>query len=235
MLIALANPAGDFTATLFMPLAGQNDSFEATASEAAVGELFERHFGDVTSLVDDLAGQFLANPTGRLSTIRTSGWGLDDRALLVGDAAHAIVPFHGQGMNLAMESCRLLARQIARHPGEMAKAFATFEAERKPDADAIAEMALDNYVEMRAGVVDPAYLLRRQLALELERRHPDRVAPRYGMVMFTTMPYAAVKRRASQQQAMLAELTAGVTGIDEVDYSRAAELADALGPLPEWL
>jgi kynurenine 3-monooxygenase len=233
MLIALPNPAGDFTATLFMPLTGGSDSFEAMTGAAAVDELFQRHFEEVVTLLGDPSAQFEANPTGHLATIRATGWSLDDRAVVVGDAAHAIVPFHGQGMNLAMESCRLLDQQLRQHPGDAGQAFRAFEAGRKPDADAIADMALDNYLEMRAGVVDPEYLLRRELALELERRHPDRVAARYGMVMFTTMPYAAVKERAERQQAMFAELTRGATTLADVDLALAADRAERLGPLPE--
>lgn len=233
MLIALANPEGDFTVTLFMPATGP-DSFATLADAAAIDAFFAKWFPDFAALVPDLAEQFLANPTGSLATVRISGWSVDDRAVLVGDAAHAIVPFHGQGMNAAMESCRLLDRELRRSPGDVAAAFASFEANRKPDSEAIADMALENYVEMRAGVIDPDYLLARELALELERRHPDRVAARYGMVMFTTMPYAAVRERAARQQEVYAALTAGVGALDQVDFERAARLVDGLGPLPEW-
>ena len=240
MLIALANPEGDFTVTLFMPVegAGSGDSFERLTTASDVEAFFGRHFPDVPPLIDDLAEQFLTNPTGSLATVRVDGWSLDDRAVLVGDAAHAIVPFHGQGMNLAMESCRLLDGHLRRSPDDIARAFAAFEADRKPDADAIADMAIDNYVEMRADVVDPIYVLRRELALELERRFPDRFVPRYGMVMFTTMPYAAVQDRARRQQEVLAALTDGldpaVDGVDAVDFERAGPLIDQLGPLPAW-
>ncbi|MDH3682365.1 MAG: FAD-dependent monooxygenase [Acidimicrobiia bacterium] len=233
MLIALANPEGDFTVTLFMPNTGP-DSFETLVDADAIEAFFTKWFPDFAPLVPDLAQQFLTNPTGSLATVRTTGWSVDDRALLVGDAAHAIVPFHGQGMNLAMESCRLLDRELRRSPDDIAAAFASFEANRKPDADAIADMALENYVEMRAGVIDPAYLLARELALELERRHPDRVAARYGMVMFTTMPYGAVKERAERQKEVYTALTTDITALDDVDFELAARLVDQLGPLPEW-
>lgn len=240
MLIALANPEGDFTVTLFMPTkrAGSGDGFDSLETEADVDTFFEHNFPDVPPLIDDLAEQFFENPTGSLATVRVEGWSLDDRAVLVGDAAHAIVPFHGQGMNLAMESCRLLDGHLRRHPDDVAAAFTAFEADRKPDADAIADMAIDNYIEMRADVVDPGYVLRRELALELERRHPDRFVPRYGMVMFTTMPYAAVQDRARRQLEILETLTEGVDlvtgGIDAVDLDRAGPLIDQLGPLPDW-
>ncbi len=244
MLIALANPDGNFTVTLFLPNEARLDrgnrpsSFEDLADEASIEAFFLREFPDFAALVPDLAQQFLDNPTGRLSTIRTQGWSVSDAAVLVGDAAHAIVPFHGQGMNLAMESCRILDRLLCHQPDDVESVFTTFEAVRKPNADAIADMALENYLEMRAGVVDPDYLLHRELALELERRHPDRVADRYGMVMFTTMPYATVRARAERQQRLLHQLTsqlaAGTKSIDQVDFARAAELVESLGALPAW-
>ena len=234
MLIALANPEGDFTTTLFLPHKGQTDSFEALADPVAVGEFFASEFPDLVPLMDDLTDQFFENPTGELAIVRVSGWSLDHRAIIIGDAAHGIVPFHGQGMNLAMESARLLIGELSASPDDVADAFRRFEANRKPDADAIADMTLDNYVEMRAGVLDADYLLRRELALELERRFPERVAARYGMVMFTTMPYAEVQARNERQQAVFRQLTAGATSLDDIDMALAGELVEALGPLPQW-
>ncbi len=236
MLIALPNPDGNFTVTLFLPVEGGPDSFEHLVDEAAVAGFFDRQFPEVVELIPDLVDQFLAHPTGKLATIRSTGWSAGDAAVLVGDAAHAIVPFHGQGMNLAFESCRILDRLLRDqgYAGDLAATFRAFEASRKPNADAIADEALANYVEMRAGVVDPRYLLQRELALELERRHPDRMADRYGMVMFTTMPYAAAKERSERQQEVLDTLTVGISRLDQVDFARAAELVETLGPLPAW-
>lgn len=199
MLIALANPEGDFTATLFAP----SDTFEALSSPEQVESFFDAEFPEFAALVSDLAAQFSQNPTGVLGTVRAKGWSLEDRAALVGDAAHAIVPFHGQGMNAAMESARALARHLTQSPGDVSVAFRAYEAERRPNTDAIADMALSNYIEMRAGVTDPAYLAKRALALELERRHPTRLSPRYNMVMFSTMPYAEAKERASLQSKII--------------------------------
>ena len=231
MLIALANPDGGFTVTLFMKHEGEIDSFAALGTPASVVELFDREFPEFISLVPDLVEQYFENPTGRLSTIRTRGWSHGSQCLLVGDAAHAIVPFHGQGMNAAMESCRILAGHL-RECEDLADAFATFETERRPDTDAIADMALENYIEMRAGVVDPDYLIKRELALELERRWPDNFIPRYGMVMFTTMPYASALRRAEAQGEVLAELVVGARTVADVDFERAGALVTGLGPVP---
>jgi len=232
MLIALANPDGDFTTTLFMAQRGAAASFEALVTTEAVEEFFARWFPDLPALVPDLAEQYFANPTGDLATVRMQGWSVGHQAVLLGDAAHGIVPFHGQGMNLAMESARVLGRQLSANPDDVAAAFASFEASRKPDAEAIADMTLDNYLEMRSGVLDPDYVLRRELALELERRHPERVAARYGMVMFTNMAYAEVKARHERQQEVFTRLVAGATTLDDVDLELAAELVEKLGPLP---
>ena len=215
MLIALANPEGDFTVTLFAP----KPTFAELDTAAAVTAFFEAEFADFAPLVPDLADQFATNPTGRLGTLRATGWSHHDRAVIVGDAAHAIVPFHGQGMNAAMESVRILDRHLRAAPDDPAGAFRRFETERRPDTDAIAQMALDNYVEMRAGVVDPDYLARRRLALELERRHPEHLRPRYNMVMFSTMPYAEAQRRATVQ----AELLAAALADDSLDVDALVE------------
>ena len=232
MLIALANPEGDFTATLFAPNEG-DASFASLWDPEAVSLFFKQEFPDLVPMVPNLVEQFFENPAGRLATMRCRGWSAHDRAVLVGDAAHSIVPFHGQGMNLAMESARALDRHLRDQPNDIAAAFTAFETERKPNADAIADMALDNYVEMRAGVVDPDYLIRRELALEFQRRHPERLSPRYNMVMFSTMPYAEAAARAARGAEILDELTAGRASLADVDMDRAAELVAALHPLPE--
>ncbi len=238
MLIALANPAGDFTATLFLPNEGADGSFAALGSDTAVDAFFRREFPDFVELVPDLAEQFRANRTGWLATIRTTGWSHDDTAVILGDAAHAIVPFHGQGMNLAMESCKVLDEHLRAQPEDLAGAFAAFEATRRPDADAIADMALHNYVEMRSDVVDDDYLLDRALALALEKRFPERFSPHYALVMFNIIPYAEAKARADQQARILDTLTAGIDSLDAVDYHHAAKLVaelDLLPALPERL
>ncbi len=222
MLIALANPEGDFTVTLFAP----TTTFEALRDPAAVDAFFAEHFSSFATMVPDLADQFFTNPTGALATLRGTGWSHEGRAVVVGDAAHAIVPFHGQGMNAAMESVRALDRHLLASPDDLAAAFAAYEVGRKPDADAIAAMALDNYVEMRAGVVDPDYVAQRTLALELEQRHPTRLSPRYNMVMFSTMPYAEAQARAQRQAELIKTALADET--TDIDA-----LVQALPPLPD--
>lgn len=221
MLIALANPEGDFTVTLFAP----TDTFESLQTAPEITAFFSHEFPDFVGWVPDLVEQYQENPTGRLGTLRADGWSYEDRAVLVGDAAHAIVPFHGQGMNAAMESTRLLDKHMRNHPDDLAAAFRAYEIERKPDADAIADMALQNYIEMRAGVIDPDYVAKRTLALELQQRHPSHLSPRYNMVMFSTMPYAEAQARAARQSEIIAAAIADPT----VDVDG---LVTSLPPLP---
>lgn len=221
MLIALANPAGDFTVTLFAP----NETFEALTEPAAVQTFFANEFTDFAVMMPDLVEQFFSNPTGRLGTVRATGWSYRDRAVLVGDAAHAIVPFHGQGMNAAMESARVLAACLAGAPDDVTGAFQRYEALRKPNTDAIADMALENYVEMRSGVIDPQYLARRELELALERQFPDSVSPHYAMVMFSTMPYAEARERTRRQDEVIATI------LEDPSADREALIA-RLEPLP---
>ncbi|MEM7341178.1 MAG: FAD-dependent monooxygenase, partial [Actinomycetota bacterium] len=228
MLIALANPEGDFTVTLFAPA----ETFELLSDPGEIDAFFAAEFSDFAVRVPDLAAQFLENPTGKLGTLRADGWHLDGRAVIVGDAAHAIVPFHGQGMNAAMESVRALARHMQASPDDLAAAFAAFEAERKPDADAIATMALDNYLEMRSGVIDPDYVAKRTLALDLEQRHPAHLSPRYNMVMFSTMPYAEAQARAARQAEIIAAAIAD-PAVDVDSLVGALPLLPDLDPLAD--
>ena len=228
MLIALADSAGTFTCTLFAPNEGGPAGLDGLDSAERVAEFFAASFPDFVPLIPDLAEQWLENPQGRLATLRCTGWHLDGTAVVVGDAAHAIVPFHGQGMNAAMESCKVLMACIDEYPADWDEAFATFERVRRPDTDAIADMALENYVEMRDSVNDDAYKLRRELALELERRWPHEFTPRYAMVMFHTLPYAEAQRRAIEQAHVLDELLTGAASLDDVDFTRAQELVEGL-------
>jgi len=220
MLIALPNPGGDFTLTLFMPNEGRH-SFASLGKPAEVRTFFLRWFADVVPLIPDLTETFLTNPVGILGTVRCRRWHAAGDVLLIGDAAHAIVPFHGQGMNLAFEDCMLLER-ILEAPQGWERAFAAFETEQRPNANAIADMALENYVEMRDTVRDPKYKLRKELSFELERRLPDRFIPRYSMVMFhDEIPYALAQQRGAVQQELLDELVRDSVSLDEIDMSAA--------------
>ncbi len=221
MLIALPNPGGDFTLTLFLPIEGEV-SFEELSNHQTVETFFETHFPDAAALIPDLAGDFLQRPLGVLGTIRCRHWHDRGNVLLIGDAAHAIVPFHGQGMNLAFEDCVRLEKIVRDHGDDWPNVFARFESEQLANANAIADMALDNYIEMRDTVRDPKFALRKELAFELERVLPDYFIPRYSMVMFhANVPYLVAQQRGEVQKALLEEFTANVDSIDEVDLDQA--------------
>jgi kynurenine 3-monooxygenase len=228
MLIALPNTDGSFTATLFLPRSGP-DSFATLTTPAAVAAFFQREFADVVALVPDLAAQFAAHPQGQLGTVHAAPWQWGGQVLLLGDAAHAIVPFHGQGMNAAFEDCTVLDALLA-EPRGWDEVFAQFERARRPNTEAIAQMALENYAEMRDAVLDPAFVRRKALAMALERRFPERFIPRYSMVMFhPEIPYAEALRRGALQAQLLRELDAGAGG---ADGERAAQLVrERLSPL----
>jgi len=231
MCIALPNAEGSFTVTLFLPSHG-DPSFDTVATPAAARAFFERDFTDLLPLIPDFETDFAGNPVGVLSTLYLDRWHLDGRALLLGDAAHAIVPFHGQGMNCGFEDAVELAELLDAHHGDLAWTFAEFERRRRPNAEAIAAMALENYVEMRDSVADAGFLLRRELGRLLAERHPDRFMPRYSMVTFTRMPYAQAFARGVLQDRLLRELADGKTRIGEIDLARADALVrESLTPL----
>ncbi|MBC7983753.1 MAG: FAD-dependent monooxygenase, partial [Candidatus Obscuribacterales bacterium] len=220
MLIALPNIDGTFTATLFLPLDGRL-SFSALAKAQQVEEFFRAQFNDVLALIPNLTQQFFAHPTGTMGTVRCDRWMLDDRVVLIGDAAHAIVPFHGQGMNCALEDCVELNTLLA-DDADWASACVAFQRQRKPNTNAIADMALENYVEMRDTVRDPKFQLQKALSLELERLHPTRFIPRYSMVMFHhEIPYATAFERGRNQDEILQELARNADSLTAIDFSKA--------------
>jgi kynurenine 3-monooxygenase len=232
MLIALPNPGGDFTLTLFLPGSGAN-SFAELDSDDKVNDFFERNFADVVPLIDNLILNFNQNPVGILGTVRCNHWHDEDKMLLIGDAAHAVVPFHGQGMNLAFEDCVVLDQVLENPDADWTTVFAVYEAEQIANANAIADMALENYVEMRDTVRNPKHVLRKQLSFELERRLPNRFIPRYSMVMFhDEIPYAVAQDRGAVQQKLLEEITDNVDTLEQIDLDRAtAEVEKRLPPL----
>lgn len=232
MCIALPNDERTFTVTLFMPHAGAHPSFETVRDAEDAQRFFERDFPDALPLIPNLRKDYDANPVGSLATLYLDRWHLDGRAVLIGDAAHAMVPFHGQGMNCAFEDCVALADQLDAH-ASLADAFAAFEAQRKPDAEAIQQMALENYIEMRDKVDDDDFLLQRQLELALQERHPGRFVPHYAMVSFMRIPYSVALQRSEVQREILVEATHGRASLEDVDLAAVdAAVTSQLTPLP---
>jgi kynurenine 3-monooxygenase len=225
MLIALPNLDGSFTITLFLPHHGE-ESFASLTDAGRVATFFRRYFPDVHALLPTLTDEFLQHPTGIMGTVRCERWSVDDRLLLIGDAAHAITPFHGQGMNCAFEDCRELLGMLDT-TADWAGTFRRFEVERRPHTDAIADMAIENYLEMRDTVRDPQFHLQKTLSLELERRFPRRFVPRYSMVMFhDEIPYAVALERGRIQNKILAQLTRNVGTLGAVDFQAAQRMIE---------
>ena len=223
MLIALPNQDHSFTMTLFLPKTGKN-SFEQLSDRDALLDFFKTEFPSALKLIDNLESDFFGNPQGRLGTVRCEPWFYKDKVLILGDAAHAIVPFHGQGMNEGFEDCSELIRLLDEHDEDWAKVMPEFDAVRRPNCHAIAEMALENYVTMRSSVADPKFQLKKELGFELEKRFPDRFVPRYSMVMFRLIPYAQARQRGEVQEAILSELVGNAKTIDDVDFTEAEQM-----------
>lgn len=223
MLIALPNLDGSFTVTLFLARAG-DPGFDKLEQPEGLKRFFAAEFPDALALIPDLERDFYAHPMGLMGTVHAASWHDRGRVLLLGDAAHAIVPFHGQGMNCAFEDCLVLDECLARHGDDWDAVFTEFERRRRPDAEAIAAMALENYVEMRDAVRDPRFQLQKQLGFLLEERHPGTFVPRYSMVMFHHLPYAEARSRGEIQQRILDVLTEGAGDLMGVDLRRADEL-----------
>jgi len=234
MCIALPNTEGSFTVTLFLPALGAHPSFATLPDAKAARAFFEHDFPDVLPLVPDFANDYDGHPVGTLSTLYLRQWHLGGKALLVGDAAHAIVPFHGQGMNCGFEDTVVLASLMAQAPDDTDEVFAEFQRIRQPNSDAIAAMALENYVEMRDSVADPHYLAKRELGALLAARAPQHFMARYRMVTFTHLPYAYAYERGRAQDLLLEQLLRGSTQAASVDLDAATTTLQAtLPPLPD--
>lgn len=223
MLIALPNVDGTFGCILFLPFDGA-DSFEQLTDLSEVQEFFQSHFPDAMSLMPSLAENFFANPTGAMVTIKCSPWHLGGRAVLLGDSAHAIVPFFGQGINCGFEDCTYFLSLLDRHGPDWAKVFPEFERIRKVNTDAIADLAVENFVEMRDRVADPRFLLQKKVELALEGRYPQTFVPKYAMVTFHRVPYALALSRGFTQERILAQLCNGIERVEDLDWGKADRL-----------
>jgi kynurenine 3-monooxygenase len=236
MLIALPNKDRSYTCTLFLSFKGK-ESFEALSDRAAVRAFFEKQFPDVMKRIPDLEEQFFANPTGKMVTIKTAPWNGGERSLLIGDAAHAIVPFFGQGMNCGFEDCVLLDEGIGsvlEGKETWSKLFDRFGRERKPDSDAIADMAVENFIEMRDLVADPQFLMEKAVERILSREFADQYVSRYQLVTFSRVPYSRAYAAGIAQSKILKELCAGLKRAEDVDLKLARKLIAraAAGLLP---
>jgi kynurenine 3-monooxygenase len=222
MLIALPNQDGSFTCTLFLPFQGPV-SFESLDSPARVMGFFEEQFPDALRLIPDLTRDFFDNPTGTMVTVKSPRWNEGGRVLLLGDAAHAIVPFFGQGMNCGFEDCVALEACLSRHT-RWEDAFEDFFRLRKPNADAIADMAVENFVEMRDKTADPHFLLEKAVEKVLLNAFPGQFLSRYSLVSFSRVPYRLAYEVGLIAGGIVSELSEGLTRAEDVDLERARTL-----------
>jgi kynurenine 3-monooxygenase len=223
MMIALPNYDGSFTCTLFLAHKGEN-SFEQLTDENALMNFFQTNFADAIPLMPTLTEDFFANPVGNLGTIKCFPWNADGKSLLLGDSAHAVVPFYGQGMNASFEDCRILNQLIGQHGTNWKTVFDEFTNERKPNTDAIAEMAEENFYEMRDAVTDPVFQRKRELETRLEQTFPDYFS-KYSMVTFREdLPYKIAREKGNTQDKLLMEICGRVENVNEIDLNDVIEI-----------
>lgn len=205
MLIALPNLDGSFTCTLFMPIEGEN-SFEELATEEKLEAFFIKHFEDAMDVIPDLIKDFFKNPTSSLVTIKCEPWSYCDKVALIGDAAHAIVPFYGQGMNAGFEDITVLNELIDKYGDDWHTIFAEYQTSRKPNTDAIAELSYRNFVEMSSKTADENFLLRKKIEKNFADRHPEKWMPLYSRVTFSEDPYAEALRVGDFQKSIMDQI-----------------------------
>ena len=222
MLIALPNMDQSFTCTLFFPFEGE-PSFASLNSKEKIKTFFESNFTDAEKLMPTLIEDFSNNPTSSLVTVKCFPWIRNNDFALIGDAAHAIVPFFGQGMNAGFEDCAVLNSLIEKHADDWEKILSAYQLLRKPDADAIADLALNNFVEMRDKVADPVFLLQKKIEGKLSAKYPDKWIPAYSMVTFSPhIRYSEALERGKKQQAIMDKIMA-MENIQEIWDSELVE------------
>ena len=208
MMIALPNIDGSFTCTLFFPFEGEI-SFATLDTKEKVRTFFEKTFTDASSLMPTLEEDFFNNPTGSLVTVKCFPWIWGDKFALIGDAAHAIVPFFGQGMNCGFEDCAVLNSLIEKHQDNWSEILPEYQSLRKPDGDAIADLALNNFVEMRDKVADPKFLLQKKIEAAFSKKHPDKWIPLYSQVTFSPqIRYTDALVNGQKQEAIMQQIMA---------------------------
>lgn len=207
MLIGLPNIDGSFTCTLFLPFEGSEAAFDHLDNDQAVMDFFQKYFPDAIPLMPSLLDDFRQNPAAALVTVRCNPWHFEDKVLLLGDAAHAIVPFFGQGMNAGFEDCTILDELMDTFEEDWASITAAFSASRIQDGNAIAELALRNFIEMRDLVADPKFLLRQKIAARLHEKH-QKFLPLYSMVSFSNIPYSQALQAADAQNVLFERILA---------------------------
>lgn len=229
MMMGLANRDGSFTMTTYFPKASSVNgssawSFDKIKKPDDVKKLFQEDFADAIPMMPNFSSEFMEHPQGALGTIRCKKWVFNDSIALMGDAAHAIVPFFGQGMNLGFEDCTTLLDLFDKNGSDWSKILNQFDQIQRPNANAIADMALENWVEMRDKVADNQFLLRKKIEGILEQKFPKLYKSRYGMITYTLIPYSTAQKVGIFQMKMLDELTEGISSIDQISWEKAESL-----------
>ena len=208
MLIALPNIDGSFTCTLFFPYEG-DPSFASLKTKEELMHFFEKTFADTVPLIPTLAEDFFNNRTASLVTVKCFPWVLEDKFALIGDAAHAIVPFFGQGMNCGFEDCLVLNDLIDKHADDWTTILQEYQQLRKPDGDAIAELALNNFIEMRDKVGDPSFLLQKKIETAFSKKYPEKWKPAYAQVTFSPqIRYSQALKSSIVQEKIMQQIMA---------------------------
>lgn len=229
MMMALANLDGSFTVTAYLPKTSSNWSFDKINSEQDIEKLFKNEFSDAITLMPDYQDEFINNPQGALGTVRCSQWVFENSIALMGDAAHGVVPFFGQGMNSGFEDCSCLLTLLKDKPNDWAYILNSYNRIQKPNTDAIADMAIENWTEMRDKVGDARFLLRKKIESTLEQKYNGVFKARYGLITYTLVPYAVAKEAGLIQNKIIdALLTDNINSIEQISWEKADQLIHEL-------
>lgn len=224
MLMGLANLDNSFTMTLYMPHSGADYSLEKLNSEPLIRNYFNSEFASAVPLMPNFLKNYQENPAGVLGTVKMNKWTYKDSIALMGDAAHAIVPFFGQGMNLGFEDCTTLLQLLSEHNGNWETALPAFDLRQRPNANAIAEMALENFIEMRDKVADPKFQFNKKIEALIEKEFPQFYRSRYGMITYTLIPYVIAQEAGVIQNQLLNTLAKDITDPSQLDLAKAKAL-----------
>ena len=223
--LLLGNPNRDhsITGSLFLPNEGKN-SFAELDTELKINAFFKEEFADAYDTMPHLLHEFTEHPTGNMSTIQCDSWHYQDQCLLLGDAAHGVVPFFGQGMNSAFEDCRILNTLLDEYQDDWAQVMPAFYQSRKPNSDAVAQMSMDNFQEIQTNIRDPQFNLKKQLEQLLMQRYPQQYISKHVLVMFTNTPYAEALKIGEKQTTFLNQICKKVTSLEMVDWEQIDQL-----------
>ncbi len=227
MMMGLENRDKSFTMTLYLPHKNSDFSFETLQTKTAVVNFFKSEFSSAVSSMPNYADDFLANPVGNLGTVRLNRWIYKNSIALMGDASHAIVPFFGQGMNSGFEDCTTMLELLQKSKGDWDETLTNYDTIQRPNAKAIADMALENFVEMKDSVADPKFQFRKKIESVIEKNFPHLYRSRYGMITYTLIPYSVAQLAGQKQNVLLDKLAKNITTTDQLDLQETENILKA--------